>query len=59
MSTNSSKSFSFALRVRSIAASWLSKPIRSSLSRLTICSYVLWMLCASLYLIMALSLIHI
>ena len=55
MSTNSSKSFSFALRVRSIAASWLSKPIRSSLSRLTICSYVLWMLCASLYLIMALS----
>mmetsp|Transcript_64611 Transcript_64611/g.203966 ORF Transcript_64611/g.203966 Transcript_64611/m.203966 type:complete len:328 (-) Transcript_64611:622-1605(-) len=38
MRISSSRSRSLALRVRSMAASWLSKPTRSSLRRLTICS---------------------
>mmetsp|Transcript_17409 Transcript_17409/g.42946 ORF Transcript_17409/g.42946 Transcript_17409/m.42946 type:complete len:206 (-) Transcript_17409:441-1058(-) len=52
---SSSRSCSLAFNVRSSAPSWLSNPTRSSRRRFTICSYVLRMDCASLYLISALS----
>mmetsp|Transcript_53082 Transcript_53082/g.149031 ORF Transcript_53082/g.149031 Transcript_53082/m.149031 type:complete len:251 (-) Transcript_53082:14-766(-) len=53
--SNSSYSRSLDFNVPSMACNWLSKPMRSSLSRLTMDSYVLRMLCASLCLIIALS----
>ena len=54
-SMSSSQSWFFAASVRSIAASWLSNPTRSSRNRFAICSYVFLIDSASLYLIMALS----
>mmetsp|Transcript_5144 Transcript_5144/g.12838 ORF Transcript_5144/g.12838 Transcript_5144/m.12838 type:complete len:308 (+) Transcript_5144:956-1879(+) len=55
MRMSSVKSWSLAFSVRSSEPSWLSKPMRSSRSRFTICSYVLRIDCASLYFISALS----